>query len=253
MKNVFEIGDTKVFEKVVDSTETAQFNGAEVHPFYSTYALTRDAEWSSRLFVLEMKDEGEEGIGTFVNIEHVSPALVGQTVRFTATITELERNAVNCSIEACVGDRVIATGSTGQKIVSKDKLDQLENDGPLPDLVTSGESHLVPSRSDSDIQIQPPQEEQDDYYYDEAEDPVQLDPIRSKVSKETLDSSFDPEKAVHFFAARDSLPTKIASLHQCTDVLYLKRFIPKSFKKNGRLQYMNLTIFNEQINMMFLI
>ena len=45
-----------------------------VHPFYSTFALGRDVEWACRQFVLEMKEEDEEGIGTFLNITHKSPA-----------------------------------------------------------------------------------------------------------------------------------------------------------------------------------
>lgn len=105
--------------------DTAVFESGEVHPVYATFALTRDAEWSSRLFVLEMKEEHEEGIGTFVNVRHASPAFVGQQVVFEAVIDELKGNELNCSFTAKVGERLVAEGRTGQKILLKEKIDKL--------------------------------------------------------------------------------------------------------------------------------
>ncbi len=125
MLNPFQIGDVKQFTKEVLPSETATFDVGEVHPFYGTFALARDAEWSSRLFVLEMKEEHEEGIGTYVNIKHLSPAMVGETVLFEATLKSVERNNVICEIKVKVGDRLIAEGETGQKILTKERLDQL--------------------------------------------------------------------------------------------------------------------------------
>lgn len=122
MINPFKIGDIKEYQKVVGEEDIARFESGEVHAFYSTFALGRDAEWAGRLFVLEMKEEGEEGIGTFLTINHHSPAFVNDTVTIKARLDLVEKNKVNCSFEANVGDRLIATGTTGQKIVSKEKL-----------------------------------------------------------------------------------------------------------------------------------
>jgi fluoroacetyl-CoA thioesterase len=125
MISKFKIGDRKTFERVVRAEDTAAFETGTVHPVYATFALTRDAEWSSRLFVLEMKEENEEGIGTFVNVKHVSPAFVGSTVLFEAVIDELKGNEVNCSFIAKANERIIAEGRTGQKILLKEKLEKL--------------------------------------------------------------------------------------------------------------------------------
>ena len=126
MKQLFKYGDTKEFYKVVSKKDTAKFNGVEVHPYYSTFALARDAEWSSRLFVLDMKEIDEEGIGTFVNIKHVSPALVGDEVRFIATIKSVVYNEGVCTITAKVNGRLIAKIETGQKILNSDELEALK-------------------------------------------------------------------------------------------------------------------------------
>jgi predicted thioesterase len=120
MKNLFKVGDKKTFTKIISVTDTANFDSGQVHPVYATFALGRDAEWCCRLFVLEMKEEDEEGIGTFLRIEHQSPALINSQVIFSATVESLTKNEIICSYEAKVGERIIALGTQGQKILKKD-------------------------------------------------------------------------------------------------------------------------------------
>jgi fluoroacetyl-CoA thioesterase len=125
MKPLFKIGDRKTFEREVRAEDTATFESGKVHPFYATFAIARDAEWCSRLFVLEMKEEDEEGIGTFVNVKHLAPAFEGDKVIFEAVIDELRGNSVNCSFTARINERLIAEGRTGQKILTKEKITRL--------------------------------------------------------------------------------------------------------------------------------
>jgi fluoroacetyl-CoA thioesterase len=125
MKSLFHYGNVKTFTKTVTEKDIAEFESGAVHEVYGTFALGRDAEWSSRLFVLEMKDEDEEGIGTFLNITHHSPALLGQQVNFTAEIIRLEKNIIDCKVSVKVNDRLIAECTTGQKIIKKEKLNLL--------------------------------------------------------------------------------------------------------------------------------
>lgn len=133
MKNIFKPGDIKTHRFTVKSEDVAKFEAGEVHPVCSTFTLAREMEWSSRLFVLEMTEEHEEGIGTFVNVSHRSPALVGQELSVSAKVTSFERNELICEIEVKCGDRLVAIGSTGQKILPKNKIKEifssLEKDG----------------------------------------------------------------------------------------------------------------------------
>jgi fluoroacetyl-CoA thioesterase len=128
MKSIFRIGDKKVFERVVRSEDVAVFDAGEVHPVYATFAVARDAEWCTRLFVLEMKEAHEEGIGTFVNVKHIAPAFVGDKVIFEAVIEDLSGNNVNCLFIAKVGERIIVEGKTGQKILKKEKIEKMFKD-----------------------------------------------------------------------------------------------------------------------------
>ncbi|MEI6594756.1 MAG: hypothetical protein WCO28_04270 [Bacteroidota bacterium] len=127
MIHTFKSGDKKHFTKIVVEHDTAIFDSGAVHPVYATFALGRDAEWVCRLFVLEMKEEDEEGIGTFLKIEHLSPAILNSEVIFEATLKAVEGNSVLCSFEARVGDRIIAKGETWQKVLKKEKLEMLFN------------------------------------------------------------------------------------------------------------------------------
>lgn len=122
MKHIFNIGDKKKYTTVVAESDQAIFHGEVLHPVCSTFALGRDMEWSSRLFFIDMKEEDEEGVGTFLSINHHSPAFVGEELSITATVAKIERNELICDIEVSVGERLIASGQTGQMMLKKDKL-----------------------------------------------------------------------------------------------------------------------------------
>jgi len=128
MKQIFTPGSKRSYTKIIGQEDIAAFDSGTVHNVYATFAIARDAEWAGRLFVLEMKDEDEEGIGTSVQVEHYSPALVGETVVYEAVVDELFRNVIGCTFTAYVGHRLIASGRTGQKVLKKDKLDRLFED-----------------------------------------------------------------------------------------------------------------------------
>ena len=125
MKLVFKVGDKKAYKKVVTPADLAAFHGEVLHAVYSTFSLARDFEWSSRLFFIEMKEDHEEGVGTFLSIEHRSPAFEGEEIVVTATIIKIQGNELTCAIEATTGDRVIAVGTTGQKMLRKEKLKEI--------------------------------------------------------------------------------------------------------------------------------
>jgi predicted thioesterase len=125
MKNLFNVNDKKQHYKIVGASDLASFELGMVHPFCSTFVMAREMEWSSRMFVLEMLDEDEEGIGTKLEINHLSPALEGEELIIQATITSLEQHEIICKIKVTVGERLIARGITGQKILKKTKLANL--------------------------------------------------------------------------------------------------------------------------------
>lgn len=127
MKHIFKTGDVKQYRKVVQTGDVAVFHGEVVHPVCSTFTLAREMEWTTRQFVIDMRDADEEGVGTHISIEHKSPAFVGEEIIFTGRIEQLSGHELICSCDAHVGTRLIATGRTGQKILKKEKIEKLFN------------------------------------------------------------------------------------------------------------------------------
>jgi predicted thioesterase len=125
MKYMFKPGDRKEFRTVVKEADQAIFHETLLHPVCSTFALARDIEWSSRLFFIEMKEDDEEGVGTLLEIEHRSPAFVGEELLITATVARIVGNELICDIEVKCGARLIAAGKTGQRMLKKDRLKQI--------------------------------------------------------------------------------------------------------------------------------
>jgi predicted thioesterase len=121
----FETGEKRSYLHRVRPDDTARFESGEVHPVYATFAIARDAEWVCRLFVIEGKDDDEEGIGTFVHVNHHSPALVDQEVVFTATVEIQQGHEIICTFHAHIGERLVASGRTGQKVIKKTRLESL--------------------------------------------------------------------------------------------------------------------------------
>ena len=76
-------------------------------------------------FFLELMEEDEEGVGTFLQIEHKSPARIGEEVTIRAKVESITGNELICIIEAQSGNRIIATGKTGQKMLKKENLKKL--------------------------------------------------------------------------------------------------------------------------------
>ena len=122
MTNPFQPGDEQTYQLTVTAADFAVLNGRLIHPVLSTFALGQALEWTGRQFVEQMLEAGEEGIGTLLTVEHRGPAFEGETVEFRAVFEELRGAELLCRVEAWVGARLVATGRTGQRIVSSDRL-----------------------------------------------------------------------------------------------------------------------------------
>lgn len=125
MRNEDLLGQFKSHSYQVKAEDFAIFDAGMVHEVVSTFALAREMEWATRLFALEMREEDEEGIGTFVEIKHLSPALNGAELKITAHLVEIIKNEIICEVLVKQSDRVIARGRTGQKILKREKIKQI--------------------------------------------------------------------------------------------------------------------------------
>ncbi|MEP2667496.1 MAG: hotdog domain-containing protein [Cyclobacteriaceae bacterium] len=125
MKNLPKVGDVRIYRKKIEEADVAAFHGKVVHAVYSTFAMARDMEWSSRLFFIDMKEDDEEGVGTHLSIDHRAPAFVGEELEISAEVISLNGNELICDIVVKTDGRVVATGKTGQRMLKRDKLKEL--------------------------------------------------------------------------------------------------------------------------------
>lgn len=103
---------------------TARFFGCTIHPVYATFALVEHGEYAARQAILPFLEPEEDAVGSFVELEHVSPAAVGWIVEITATVIEVEGRSITCEIIASSREGVIARGRQRQRVVSKERLRQ---------------------------------------------------------------------------------------------------------------------------------
>ncbi len=110
---------TRKFE--IDKPRTIDFLGEELR-VYATPELIRDIEITCRDFLLDHADDGEDSVGTSVNVTHAGATPLGMTVEITAIVTVVQGRQVQ--FEVTVRDDVeeVATGIHSRFMVEVEKL-----------------------------------------------------------------------------------------------------------------------------------
>jgi predicted thioesterase len=90
------------------------------HPVYSTYNMAKHFEEAGRMLLLPHLDDGEEGLGVRVVVDHVESALVGMKVTICASFERQEKRRLHARLEAHneLGD-LIGSGYTVQYVTYK--------------------------------------------------------------------------------------------------------------------------------------
>ena len=95
MKNPFQLGETKEFTTQVTESKLAEF------------------------------EEGEEGIGSYLSVEHLAPAPLGSEVRIIATLDAVNGSEIVCSFAAHANGHKIAQGRQVQKIINQKRFTEM--------------------------------------------------------------------------------------------------------------------------------
>lgn len=94
-----------------------------LHPVYSTYSMAKHFEEAGRKLLLPFLEAGEESIGMQVEVFHTGSALPGMQVTVTATLQEVDRRRIVCSLQAVssLGDD-IGHGTASQLVLGAEKI-----------------------------------------------------------------------------------------------------------------------------------
>jgi predicted thioesterase len=100
----------------IDAARTIDFMGDEGR-VYATPELVRDIEMTCRDLLLEHLDDGEDSVGTRVEIDHIGATLMGMWVEISVTVTGVEGRAVSFEISARDNLEDVARGKHNRFVV----------------------------------------------------------------------------------------------------------------------------------------
>lgn len=82
----------------VNRERTISFMGEDLR-VYGTPYMVLDVEQTCRALLMEHHEPGEDSVGARVEIEHLRPSLLGQTVTVTVRVLEVELPRVQFEVE----------------------------------------------------------------------------------------------------------------------------------------------------------
>ncbi|MFN0161557.1 MAG: thioesterase family protein [Burkholderiales bacterium] len=109
MKSSLQAGTIHVENIGIDRERTIAFMGDEMR-VYATPSMCLDIEHTCRNLLLAHHEPGEDSVGARVEIDHLGPTLLGQTVTVSAKVTELALPRVVFEIE--VRDEIDLVGKS---------------------------------------------------------------------------------------------------------------------------------------------
>jgi predicted thioesterase len=109
VKDTLKNGTEHVEKIVVDRERTIAFMGDELR-VYATPRMCLDIEHTCRQLLLKHHDAGEDSVGARIEIDHLGPTLVGQTIAVTAKVVELALPRV--VFEVVVQDEIDTVGKS---------------------------------------------------------------------------------------------------------------------------------------------
>ncbi len=109
MKPSLAKGAARTVKLTVDRGRTIDFMG-EAARVYATPMLVLDLEVACRELLLEHLDEGEDSVGTRVELDHLAATLRGMTVELTVTIASVDGRSVAFEFTGSDGIDAICRG-----------------------------------------------------------------------------------------------------------------------------------------------
>lgn len=88
-----EVGTNEARTFTVQADQTIDFMGEDAR-VYATPSLVRDIEHTCRDLIHARVPDGEDSVGTIVNIVHMAPTLLGMEVTVDVTIAEIDGRKV---------------------------------------------------------------------------------------------------------------------------------------------------------------
>ena len=119
-----QAGQTGEVTWVVDPTMTITLGGQAAATVFSTPSMILLMERASREALRPYLEAGEESVGAEVQVEHLAPALLGETVRGVARVTAVDGRRVGFELAAYAGERELGRGTHRRAVIRLERLVQ---------------------------------------------------------------------------------------------------------------------------------
>ena len=120
MKDSLQPGIEATRQWDVDASKCISFMGDDLR-VYATPSVVADMEQTSRDMLLDHLDDGEDTVGTHVEINHIGATLVGQKSDVSVSVTEVKGRLVTFKFSVHDGVEEVANGSHTRFVVDKAK------------------------------------------------------------------------------------------------------------------------------------
>lgn len=120
--NSIPIGTAGTHRLLVTPEVTIDFLGDDEARVLSTPHLIGYMEWAARNAIKPFLGEGEDSVGTLVNIRHLAATPVGMSVEFTATVVEVADRRVLFRVEARDEKELAGEGTHERFVVNVPRL-----------------------------------------------------------------------------------------------------------------------------------
>ena len=120
MTESLKAGLTTTVRITVDNSRTISFMGDEVR-VYATPNLLYDVEMTCRDLLLEHLDDGQDSVGTHIDLSHLAATPLGMWVELTVTVESVDGRAVNLEFNACDPVEQICHGKHSRFIIDVEK------------------------------------------------------------------------------------------------------------------------------------
>ncbi|GIW91389.1 MAG: thioesterase [Pirellulaceae bacterium] len=121
MAKPIKIGTTAEEQVVVGREHTIDFADEQMPAVLATPWLIWFLEHAARKAVLPSLEPGESTVGTFVEIQHLAPTPVGQSVVCQAKVVQVDGPSVSFQLEAHDAHETVARGFHRLRIIRVDR------------------------------------------------------------------------------------------------------------------------------------
>ena len=117
MGTVIKIGTTLVRKLIVKETDCISFLGKDVKPSLASPCMIAHMEVTARDAVLPHLAEGQDTVGTHVDVSHLGATPLGDEVTYKAVVTAVDGRKITFDVEAVDSRETVGRGAHERYVI----------------------------------------------------------------------------------------------------------------------------------------